>query len=135
MKRSIIAGLLGLIAWLLVASIINRAFRFAILGYTAAEQTLNFTLGIKIARLLMGAAASVAAGAIARWIAPTKSSVPPIVGAIVLALFLPLHIAIWARLPLWYHLTFLLTIIPLVMLGARLAPHTTSAQIPLTQRS
>jgi hypothetical protein len=39
---------------------------------------------------------------------------------VVLAMFLPLHIAIWNRLPAWYHLTFLLTIIPAVLVGALL---------------
>jgi hypothetical protein len=122
MKRAILAGLLALVTWTLVASIINRVFRLVIPGYTAAEHTLQFTLSIEIARLLMGAAASVAGGVVASWIAPTKSWVAPVVGIIVLALFLPVHIAIWAKLPVWYHLTFLLTIIPLVVLGARLAP-------------
>jgi hypothetical protein len=124
MKRAILAGFVALVAWIIVASIINRILRLAIPGYTAAEQTLQFTLGVKIARLLMGAAASVAAGVVACWIAPTKSWVAPVVGAVVFALFLPLHIAIWAKLPVWYHLTFLLTIIPFVVLGARFAPQT-----------
>jgi hypothetical protein len=45
-----------------------------------------------------------------------------IVGGVVLAMFLPVHIAIWSRLPAWYHLTFLLTIIPAVLAGAMLPP-------------
>jgi len=43
-----------------------------------------------------------------------------IVGIIVLAMFLPVHIAIWSKFPAWYHLTFLLTIIPAVLAGALL---------------
>jgi hypothetical protein len=34
--------------------------------------------------------------------------------------FVPLHIAIWNKFPVWYHLTFLLTIIPAVLVGALL---------------
>jgi hypothetical protein len=34
---------------------------------------------------------------------------------------LPLHIAIWSKFPVWYDLTFLLTIIPAVLVGALLA--------------
>ena len=45
---------------------------------------------------------------------------PSIVGGVVLAMFLPLHIAIWSKFPAWYHLTFLLTIIPAVLVGAML---------------
>src|ERR1700728_2840455 len=36
------------------------------------------------------------------------------------AMFVPLHIAIWSKFPVWYHLTFLLTIIPAVLVGALL---------------
>jgi hypothetical protein len=35
-------------------------------------------------------------------------------------MFLPVHIAIWSKFPVWYHLTFLLTIIPAVLVGALL---------------
>jgi uncharacterized protein (DUF983 family) len=42
------------------------------------------------------------------------------VGSVVLAMFLPAHIAIWSKFPVWYHLTFLLTIIPAVLVGALL---------------
>jgi hypothetical protein len=35
-------------------------------------------------------------------------------------MFVPLHIAIWSKFPVWYHLTFLLTIIPAVLVGALL---------------
>jgi uncharacterized protein (DUF983 family) len=45
-----------------------------------------------------------------------------IVGSVVLATFVPMHIAIWSKFPVWYHLTFLLTIIPAVLVGALLPP-------------
>jgi hypothetical protein len=35
-------------------------------------------------------------------------------------MFLPVHIAIWSKFPVWYHLTFLLTIIPAVLVGSLL---------------
>jgi hypothetical protein len=35
-----------------------------------------------------------------------------------LALFTPVHIQIWSRLPVWYHLFFLGTLAPLAALGA-----------------
>ena len=41
---------------------------------------------------------------------------------LLLALFLPEHVKIWHSFPVWYHLTFLLTLAPLVALGARLVP-------------
>jgi hypothetical protein len=38
-------------------------------------------------------------------------------GMILLAGFIPQHISLWDRFPVWYHLTFLLSLIPLTYLG------------------
>jgi hypothetical protein len=77
---------------------------------------------MKWARLLMAILTSLVAGAAARWISPSSRWVPLVVGSTVFAMFVPLHIAIWSRFPVWYHLTFLLTIIPAVLVGALLPP-------------
>src|SRR5262249_40248183 len=122
MKRSILACLAGLLTWIIVVTVINRLLRLSLPNYTAAEQTLEFTLIMKWARLLMAMATSVSAGAVTRWISPSSGWAPLTVGGVVLAMFLPVHIAIWSRLPAWYHLTFLLTIIPAVLAGALLPP-------------
>ena len=120
MKRSILACLVGLLTWIVVVTVINRVLRLSLPNYTAAEQTLQFTLGVKWARLLMAIVTSLVAGAVTRWISPSSRWAPLIVGSVVLAMFVPLHIAIWSKFPVWYHLTFLLTIIPAVLVGALL---------------
>ena len=118
MKRSILACLAGLLTWIVVVTVINRVLRLSLPNYTAAEQTLQFTLGMKWARLLMAIVTSLVAGAVTRWISPSSRWAPLIVGSVVLAMFVPLHIANWSKFPAWYHLTFLLTIIPTVLVGA-----------------
>jgi hypothetical protein len=123
MKRSILACLAGLLTWIVVVTVINRVLRLSLPNYTAAEQTLQFTLGMKWARLLMAIVTSVVAGVVTGWISRSSRSAPLIVGSVVLAMFAPLHIAIWSKFPVWYHLTFLLTIIPAVLVGALLPPH------------
>jgi hypothetical protein len=122
MKRSMVACLAGLLTWVLVVSVINRVLRLSLPNYTAAEQTLQFTLSMKWARISMAIATSLAAGAVTRWISPSSGWAPWIVGGVVLAMFVPVHIAIWSKFPVWYHLTFLLTIIPAVLVGALLPP-------------
>jgi len=123
MKRSIIACLAGLLTWIVVVSVINRVLRLVLPDYSAAEHTLQFTLGMKWARLLMAIVTSAAAGAVTGWISRRSRWAPLIVGCVVLAMFLPLHIAVWSKLPAWYHLTFLLTIVPAVLVGALLPGH------------
>jgi hypothetical protein len=122
MKRSILACLAGLLTWIAVVTVIDRGLRLSLPNYTAAEQTLQFTLVMKWARLLMAIVTSVVAGAATGWIARSSRWAPLIVGSVVLAMFVPLHIAIWSKFPVWYHLTFLLTIIPAVLVGALLPP-------------
>ena len=120
MKRSILACLAGLLTWIVVVTVINRVLRLSLQNYTAAEHTLQFTLGMKWARLWMAIVTSVVAGAVTGWISRSSRWAPLIVGSVVLAMFVPLHIAIWSKFPVWYHLTFLLTIIPAVLVGALL---------------
>ena len=118
MWRTVLAVVGGLVAWMLIATLLNIGLRQALPGYSEAEPALAFTLGMKIARLSLAAVASVAAGAVARSIAPASKAAPWIVGFVMLALFLPVHIQIWSLLPVWYHLFFLVTLAPLVALGA-----------------
>jgi hypothetical protein len=122
MKPSILACLAGLLTWIVVVTVINGGLRLSLPNYTAAEQALQFTLGMKWARLLMAIVTSVAAGAVTGRISRSSWWAPLVVGSVVLAMFVPVHIAIWSKFPVWYHLTFLLTIIPAVLLGALLPP-------------
>jgi len=122
MKRSVLACLAGLLTWIVVVTVINRGLRLSLPNYTAAEQTLQFTLGMEWARLLMAIVTSVVAGAVTSWIYRSSRWAALIVGSVVLAMFVPVHIAIWNKFPAWYHLTFLLTIIPAVLVGALLPP-------------
>jgi len=120
-KRSIIACVAGLVAWILVVSILNRLLRLFLTGYAAAEPAMNFTPGMMVARLTIGAVTSLVAGAVVMRIAPTAMRLPWLVGAILLVVLIIDHVFVWQRFPLWYHLTFLLTLLPLVVLGALLA--------------
>jgi hypothetical protein len=130
MKRSIPAVVAGLVVWVLVASLLNRGLRLGLAGYAVAEPTLTFTLGMKIARLILGTLASLAAGAATAAIARSSPRLPWVVGGILLLAFVPEHILIWVKLPVWYHLIFLITLAPLVALGAALLPRRASSAKP-----
>jgi hypothetical protein len=121
MGRTIASVVAGLVAWAVVVTLLNFALRAALPGYHAAEATLQFTLAMKLGRLTEAALASIAAGAVVSLIAPSKTWAPWLVGLIILALFLPEHVKLWNRFPLWYHLSFLVPLVPLVALGGLLA--------------
>ena len=120
MKRSILACLAGLLTWIVVVTVVNGGLRLSLPNYTAAEQALQFTQGMEWARFLMAIVTSVVAGAVTGGISRSSRWAPLVVGSVVFAMFVPVHIAIWSKFPAWYHLTFLLTIIPAVLAGALL---------------
>ena len=100
-------------------------------GYHAAEATLDFTLSMKIARLVMAAATSISAGAVVGLIEPSRRWAGWLVGLIILAMFVPVHIGLWSKFPVWYHLSFLVPLAPLVALGASLTCNR-ARQVPAT---
>ncbi|HEV2596634.1 MAG TPA: hypothetical protein VGU01_15695 [Sphingomicrobium sp.] len=108
----------GLIIWVIVVTLLNFGLRAALPHYHAAEATLQFTAAMKAGRLIEAGLSSIIAGAVTRWIAPSSRWAPAIVGVILLALFVPVHFHIWNKLPVWYHLTFLLSLVPFVVIGA-----------------
>jgi hypothetical protein len=117
MWRTVVALVAGLVAWMVIVTILNFGLRAAIPGYHAAEATLQFTLAMKIGRLSEAAITSVVAGAIIGLVAPSKKWAPWAVGLIILAIFLPVHVKLWDKFPVWYHLSFLVPLAPLVALG------------------
>jgi len=121
MGRIVVGVVAGIVGWIVIVTILNFGVRALLPDYHAAEPTMVFTLTMKIARLTIAALTSLAAGALVRTIAPKSRLAPWIVGLVLLALFVPEHIRIWDKFPVWYHLTFLVTLAPLVWLGARLA--------------
>ena len=122
MWRPILGVVAGAAAWVLIVSLLDRGLRMALPGYETAEPALAFTLPMMLARLAMAAVTSLAAGAAVRAVAPASRWAPGVLGVGLLALFLPEHLSIWSRLPVWYHLVFLVTLAPLVVLGAALRP-------------
>jgi hypothetical protein len=121
MMRAVWAVVAGLVAWGIVATGLDILLRYTLTGYASAEPQLNFTLGMMIARLaLPGAVPSVIAGFVSAWIARGDRRVIAVVIIILLAAFLPAHYRLWAKFPLWYHLTFLGSLILLTWLGARI---------------
>jgi hypothetical protein len=119
MKRTLLAPVAALLTWILVATLLDMILRHTIEGYRVAELTLSFTVAMMLARLVLAALSSLAAGAVAALVAPQDRRPAWIAGFVLLAMFLPEHVKIWHRLPAWYHLIFLVTLVPLVVLGAR----------------
>jgi len=119
--RVALAVVAGIVVWFAVATAGNVALRLLVDGYTDMEPAMTFTLGMMFGRLLVGAISSVAAGAAAAWIARRVRPTALALGVVLVVLFIPGHVRLWDTFPGWYHAAFLLSLVPLVWVGARLA--------------
>jgi hypothetical protein len=118
--KTVAAVIVGLVTWILVATLVNFPLRAWWPHYHEAETAFNFTLGMKLVRLALGALASVCSGFVAAWIANGRRPAAIALGILLLVLFIPNHYLLWEKFPVWYHLTFLVSLFPLTLLGAML---------------
>jgi hypothetical protein len=127
-KRAVIAVITGLIIWAICATGFDILLRHALPGYAAAEPQLQFTLQMMIARLgLPGALPSIAAGFAGAWISRGSRRVTLALALILLVMFLPAHYRLWTKFPLWYHVTFLGSLLLLTWAGERVNAYTTGS--------
>jgi hypothetical protein len=118
--KGIGALVVALVVWFVVATVIHRLMCALWPAYALATPLLDFTLPMKIARLSLGALSTLMAAAAARRMSAAPW-LPFVLGCALLVVFLPEHYRLWNRFPVWYHLTFLGSLIPLALLGNRLS--------------
>ncbi|HEX7120817.1 MAG TPA: hypothetical protein VF178_00515 [Gemmatimonadaceae bacterium] len=124
MLRKIGGVVAGLVAWLITVTALGEIMRASWPAYASAAPTMAFTLPMLISRLAIGAVATVAAGLVSASVGSRSPFWISLPGILLLAAFIPVHIGLWANFPVWYHLTFLLSLVPLTYLGGRIRhPH------------
>ena len=126
MIRSILAVIVAVITWFIVATIGNWILRAALPGYSADEVSMNFTFTMMICRLVLGLLSSLCAGFVCATIA-RNTVAPKVAGAVMVVLFLPVHYMLWVKFPMWYHLFFLISLAPALLIGASLQSKIVSA--------
>lgn len=118
--RSILAVLAGFVAWFAVATACDHLLRAVSPGYLAAEHGLTFTLSMMVARLGLGVLSSLVGGYVCSAVARGGRGAVYSCAAVMVLCFLPVHYKLWHTFPVWYHLFFLVTLAPLMVLGASL---------------
>ena len=117
MRRTIIAVIAGMLAWLALAKSVKLAMRAFWPNDVTAEPRFAFTLPMQLARLAIGAATTICAGWLAAWIARGDRPATVRLGVVLLLFFIPNHYYPKDAFPLWYHLAFLLSLLPLAVVG------------------
>ncbi len=121
MAKRVFSVLASLVLWFAVVAAAAVPFRAFWPAYVAASPDFAFTLAMKIARLSVGALATLVAGAAAAYIA-RSTRMALVTGALLLLIFIPEHVSLWDKFPIWYHLTFLASLVPLAFAGGWMIP-------------
>ena len=122
MVRAGLGVIAGCFTWFALAAVILFAVRAAWPAYAAAEPSMAFDLPMMATRLAASSVALIAGGVLASRIAPMYRLVPMIAGLVLLAAFIPIHLSLWNKFPIWYHLSFLASLPLLTFLGGALNP-------------
>jgi hypothetical protein len=122
MARHFAAVVAGVVFFALFVALINRGAMMVWPAYAEAFPTNSFTAGMMILRLCMGAGALIASGYLVAAIAQAKPLAAIIAAGVLLVLGGTVHLSepIWSSFPLWYHIAFIGSIVPAVLIGARL---------------
>lgn len=116
MLRSFIGVVTGLAVWLVIAAVAGLIMRATWPAYASVADSMTFTLPMMIMRLSIGAFATITMGSVTACL--TQSALARLApGFILLIVFIPEHVMLWDKFPIWYHLAFLLSLVPLTYLG------------------
>jgi hypothetical protein len=116
MSKKILGVVAGLAAWLAIVLVAGAIMRAAWPAYASVAEAMTFTLPMLAARLAISTLATLATGFVAAII--TRSLIASVIpGVVLLIAFIPQHIMLWDKFPVWYHLTFLLSLVPLTYVG------------------
>jgi len=121
MARDILGVIAGLAVWIAIAGVAGVTMRSAWPDYASVADAMTFTLPMMFARLAIGALATLAAGWVIAVIARRSMLARVTAGLLLVVVFVPQHIILWSKFPVWYHLTFLLSLVPLAYLGGQIS--------------
>lgn len=121
MFNTILAIVVGFIVWSVIWLGGNQLVVRLFPGAVAKDGSTRHT-GLLLALIALSLAASLAAGYGVQWLAEDSSVNPQLILGVVLVLVgIAVQRQYWKLMPLWYHLAFLVLIVPAVLYGATLA--------------
>jgi hypothetical protein len=120
MVKASISVLVGFVIWFVAATLGNFLLRALMPTYIAAEAVMAFTLPMLLARLAVGFYSSLVSGFACSYVARRSPKPIYVLSIIMVVFFLPVHYNLLAKFPIWYHVVFLGTLAPLIIVGGAL---------------
>ena len=122
MLRAVIAVIVGYALWTAIW-LGGNALVFAEASEVVASKQPYSEPGPLAGILVLSVVCSLVAGAAAGAIAANRGAVAAVVlGALLLVTGIAVQAGVWSLMPVWYHVTFLVLLVPATIAGARLAP-------------
>lgn len=120
MVRGILGVIAGIVAWCATVYVLGLGLRYGWPDYAAAAKAMGPPM--MAARLGISFIASLVGGYLASTISRERMWAALGMGIIMLALFVPYHLRpeVWHSFPIWYHLTFFVSLVVMPLIGARL---------------
>jgi len=127
--RTVFGVIAGIVAWLVIVTIIDRPMRYFWPDYAANFSAMTFTLPMMLARLTESTIALVLAAIIAMCVAPASRYVAWAFGIVMFLIFAPYHVlVVWSKFPIWYHAYFLASLLAVPLIVATVLRENTAAQ-------
>ena len=121
MGRLLFSLIAGLIAAALMLALAETALPTLWPAYAEAAPTKDYSLAMLLVRLTTGAGIVVVAAYLATTTDTGNYQSGWILGALFLAISIPIHVIEWPDFPVWYHVLYLGYLVPLGALGGWLA--------------
>ncbi len=121
MMRNFTAIVAGLATFTVVEVIASQIARTMWPAYALAFPTRAYTLDMLLARQAAGMLCAISAGAVAAQVSKGNKRSVLLTGLLMLLIAVVWHIRIWDQYPVWYHLLLFAYLVPLVVLGGRIA--------------
>ena len=120
MARTTLGVIAGLAVWVTIVIAAGLIMRAAWADYARVADAMTFTVPMMLARLAIAALATLAMGLVTAVIARRSMRARLMPGVLLLVVFIPQHVMLWDKFPVWYHLTFLASLVPLAYLGGKI---------------
>jgi hypothetical protein len=119
MVRTVLGVIAGVVAWLVLVTVMDRTMRHFWPDYAANFTAMTFTMQMMFARLAESTVALIIASMIAVGVAPASRAVAWAFGIVMLLPFAYYHLTmIFDKFPVWYHAYFLTSLIVVPVLVA-----------------
>lgn len=118
--RTILSIIAGFIVWSVIWVTADAVLRTAWTSYDESIKGMTFNSVMLIIPLVLSVTASIISGYVTAVTARENTRSTLILGIVLFIVGLLVQISVWDKIPLWYHLAFLILLIPATVFGGKL---------------